>query len=50
MRALLRGDGRERARRDAAAGGGFELNVSVITRRRAFLFRIRILCIFIITR
>jgi hypothetical protein len=48
MRALLRGDGRERARRDAAAGGGFELNVSVITRRRAFLFRY--LCLLIIAR
>lgn len=48
MRALLRGDGRERARRDAAAGGGFELNVSVIARRRAFLFRY--LCIIIIAR
>jgi len=48
MRALLRGDGRERARRDAAAGGGFELSVSVIARRRAFLFRY--LCIIIIAR
>ena len=38
----------ELRRGDAAAGGGFELNVSVIARRRAFLFRY--LCIIIIAR
>ena len=48
MRALLRGDERERARRDAAAGDGFELCVSVITCRRTFLFRY--LCIIVIAR